>query len=102
MLIATLIVDRRSGFERDGSYTTIRENNWQAFDNGVAVQTLCLAANEKGLGTVIMGMYDIGKAEEILQVPEGQLLMALVAVGYPDEEPAVPKKKTVEDLLSYR
>lgn len=102
MLIATLIVDKRSGFERDGSYTTIRENNWQAFDNGVAAQTLCLAAHEKGLGTVIMGMYDIGKAEEILQVPDGQLLMALVAVGYPDEEPAVPKKKTVEDLLSYR
>ena len=26
---------------------------------------------------------------------------ALVAVGYPDEKPSVPKKKTVEDLLSY-
>ena len=42
------------------------------------------------------------KAEEIIGVPEGQLLMALVAVGYPDEEPGVPKKKTVDDLLSYR
>lgn len=101
MLIATLIVDKRSGFERDGSYTTVRKDNWQAFDNGIATQTLCLAANEKGLGTVIMGMYDIDKAAEILQVPEGQLLMALVAVGYPDEEPAVPKKKTVEDLLKF-
>lgn len=101
MLIATLIVDRRSGFERDGSYTTVRGDNWQAFDNGVATQTLCLAAHEKGLGTVIMGMYDIDKAEEIIQVPEGQLLMALVAIGYPDEEPEVPKKKTVEDLLKF-
>lgn len=101
MLIATLTVDKRSGFERDGSYTTVREDNWQTFDNGVATQTLCLAAHEKGLGTVIMGMYDIDKAEEILQVPEGQLLMALVAIGYPDEEPEVPKKKTVEDLLKF-
>ncbi len=101
-LIATLIVDKRSGFERDGSYSTVREDNWQAFDNGIATQTLCLAANANGLGTVIMGLYDINKAEEILQVPEGQLLMALVAVGYPAEEPAVPKKKTVEDLLSFR
>jgi nitroreductase len=49
-----------------------------------------------------MGLYDIEKAEEIIGVPEGQLLMSLVAVGYPDEEPAVPKKKTVEDLLSWR
>lgn len=88
LLIATLIVDKRSGFERDGSYSTSRKDCWQAFD--------------KGLGTVIMGLYDIDKAEEIIGVPEGQLLMALVAVGYPDEEPGVPKKKTVDDLLSYR
>ena len=101
MLVATIIVDKRSGFERDGSYTTSREDNWQAFDNGVATQTFCLAAHEKGLGTVIMGMYDIDKAAEILDVPEGQLLMALIAIGYPDEDPAVPKKKTVEDLLKF-
>lgn len=102
LLIATLIVDKRSGFERDGSYSTSRKDCWQAFDNGIATQTLCLAANDKGLGTVIMGLYDIDKTEEIIGVPEGQLLMALVAVGYPDEEPGVPKKKTVDDLLSYR
>lgn len=102
MLVATTIVDKRSGFERDGSYSTSREDNWQAFDNGIATQTFCLAAKDKGLGTVIMGLYDINKAEEILEVPEGQLLMALIAVGYPDEEPSVPKKKTVEDLLMFR
>ena len=102
VLVATTIVDKRSGFERDGSYSTIREDNWQAFDNGIATQTFCLAANNKGLGTVIMGLYDINKAEEILEVPEGQILMALIAVGYPDEEPAAPKRKGVEDLLTFR
>lgn len=102
LIMATVIVDKRSGFERDGSYSTVRKDNWQAFDNGVATQTLCLAATEKGLGTVIMGLYDQDKASEIIDIPEGQLLMALVAIGYPDEEPGVPKKKTVEDLLSYR
>lgn len=102
VLVATTIVDKRSGFERDGSYSTIREDNWQAFDNGIATQTFCLAANDKGLGTVIMGLYDINKAEEILEIPEGQLLMALIAVGYPDQEPVAPKRKTVEDLLTFR
>ena len=101
LLIATLIVDKRSGFERDGSFSTSRKDAWQAFDNGIATQTLCLAANDLGLGTVVMGLYDIDKASDIIGVPEGQLLMALVAVGYPDEKPSVPKKKTVEDLLSY-
>ena len=83
------------------SFSTSRKDAWQAFDNGIATQTLCLAANDLGLGTVVMGLYDIDKASDIIGVPEGQLLMALVAVGYPDEKPSVPKKKTVEDLLSY-
>ena len=46
LLIATLIVDKRSGFERDGSFSTSRKDAWQAFDNGIATQTLCLAAND--------------------------------------------------------
>ena len=29
MLVATIIVDKRSGFERDGSYTTSRHFVWQ-------------------------------------------------------------------------
>ena len=101
-LVATLIVDKRSGFERDGSFSTVREDNWQAFDNGIATQTFCLAAAEEGLGTVIMGLYDIEKASNILQVPEGQLLMALIAVGHPADEPEAPKRKTVEDLLTIK
>ncbi len=39
VVVATTIVDKRSGFERDGSYSTIRKDNWQAFDNGIATQT---------------------------------------------------------------
>ena len=85
----------------DGCLFVYPPDAWQAFDNGVATQTLCLAANDLGLGTVVMGLYDIDKASDIIGVPEGQILMALVAVGYPDEKPSVPKKKTVEDLLSY-
>jgi nitroreductase len=102
VIVATVIVDKRSGFERDGSFSTVRKDNWQAFDNGIATQTFCLAAADKGLGTVIMGLYDIEKAQEILQIPEGQLIMSMVALGYPAEEPNAPKRKTVEDLLTYR
>lgn len=102
VVVATLIKDKRSGFERDGSFSTIREDNWQAFDNGIATQTLCLAAHDQGLGTVIMGLYDIEKASEILEVPDDQLLMSLVALGYPDIDPEVPKKKSVEELLTIK
>ena len=77
----------RSGFERDGSFSTDREAGWQYYDCGIACQTLCLAAHDLGLGTVVMGVFDRKGLEAYLQIPEDQELMALIALGYPDESP---------------
>lgn len=101
MLIVVTGIQKRAGYERDGSFTTAKEDRWQNFDCGIATQTFCLAAHEKGLGTVIMGIFDENKVKDIITIPENQEIMALVAIGYPDEEPPAPKRKTVEDLLSY-
>ena len=102
VLIVETIVHGRSGFERDGSYSTSKEDRWEVFDAGIAAQTLCLAAHEMGLGTVIMGIFDEQKLAEAVGVPEGQIAAALIALGYPAIEPQAPKRKAVEDLLSYR
>ena len=45
----------------------------------------------------------IGVREGIpFQIPEDQELMALIALGYPDESPAAPRRKETSLLLSYR
>ncbi len=49
-----------------------------------------------------MGIYDEDKVKEILEIPEGQSVSALVALGYPAEEPQAPKRKEVADLLTVR
>ena len=102
MVIAVTVIKGRSGFERDGSYSTWRGDSWQMFDAGVASEAFCLAAYEQGLGTVIMGLFDQDEAAALLQVPENQELVALIPIGYPAEAPAAPRRKSVEDLLSYR
>ena len=103
LLIAQTFVKGRSGFERDGSFSTDREAGWQYYDCGNAAQTFCLAAHDLGLGTVIMGVFDRKRLQEYLQVPEDQELMALIAVGYPDGGPlTAPKRKGVDVLLSWR
>ena len=102
VLIAVTILKNRSGFERDGSYSTPRGDGWQMYDAGVASQTFCLAAYEQGLGSVILGLFDQAAIEEMLQLPEDRELVALIPVGYPDETPVAPKRKPVEDLLSYQ
>lgn len=101
MVIAVTFVKGRCGYERDGSFSTKKEDRWQMFDVGVACQTFCLAAHEAGLGTVIMGIWDEDGITELLNVPENQELAALIAIGYPDVDPAAPKRKSVEELLTY-
>lgn len=102
MLIAVTMVTGRCGFERDGSFSTKKEDRWQMFDVGVSCQSFCLAAHEAGLGTVIMGIFDEDGITQLLNIPEGQELVALIGIGYPDIDPIVPKKKSVEDLLTYK
>ena len=100
MVITT--VNNRSGYERDGSATTSKGTHWQSFDAGIATQTFCLAACEAGLATVIMGIFDEKKVCEIIGVPEGQSVSALVAIGYAAEEPQAPKRKSADDLLTVK
>lgn len=92
VLVAITIIKNRSGFERDGSFSTPRGDGWQMYDAGIASQSLCLAAYEKGLGSVILGLFDQSAAESLLQLPEDRELVALIPVGYPDETPLFPEE----------
>ncbi len=102
VLIAVTMITGRSGYERDGSFTTDRGDGWQMFDTGIAAQTFSLAAYEAGLGAVILGIFDRAKVEALLELPEGREVAALIPVGYPAQEPAPLKRKTVEELLTYQ
>lgn len=101
-IVVVTYVAGRSGFERDGSFSTSKEDRWEMFDAGIATQTFCLAAHNEGVGTVIMGIFDDDKLAQAAQVKEGQKVAALLAIGYADEQPAMPPRKTVDDLLSFR
>jgi nitroreductase len=100
-LVVVSLVHGRSGFEKDGSYTTSKEDRWEVFDTGLATQTFCLAAHDKGVGSVILGIFDEDKVADIIGLEEGQKVSALIAIGYPDEQPAAPKRKGVDDLVKF-
>lgn len=101
LVLVTTVADR-SGYERDGSFSTSKGTHWESFDAGIATQTFCLAAHSMGLGTVVLGIFDHEKVIETAGVPEGQKVSAMVAIGYSDETPAMPKRKSAEEILSYR
>jgi nitroreductase len=86
-----------SGFKK-GEAATAR-GDWLMFDTGMAMQNLCLAAYALGLGTVVIGLFDHKKAEEILGVPPNVEAVAMTPLGYPAAEGRVPKRKEISEFV---
>lgn len=102
VLMVISIVHGISGYEKSGEPSTSKADRWEVFDAGVATQTFCLAANTMGLGTVIMGVFDEDKVAKVVDLPEGQVVAALVALGYPDVAPTAPRRRDSADLLTWK
>lgn len=100
-LVVVSMITKRCGYERDGSFSTSKEDRWEMFDAGIASQTFCLAAHDKGVGTVILGIFDENKVAKAIHLPEGQKVAALIVMGYPNQECDAPPRKTVEELVKY-
>lgn len=99
-IVVVSYITKRCGYERDGSFSTSKEDRWEMFDAGIATQTFCLAAHDKGLGTCIMGIFDEEKIAEALNLPEGQKVGAVIAAGYADIAPDAPPRKDTDALIT--
>lgn len=98
-LIVTAYAANRSGFERDGSATNERGNEWGAYDLGLQNMNLIMAAKDIGFDTLIMGLRDSAKLHEILGIPEDQNVMSVIAVGKRTADPEKPVRKNFEDIV---
>jgi nitroreductase len=85
-----------SGYYK-GQVTT-KFGDWFMFDLGLAAQSLCLAAWNLGLGTVVVGLFDHNRAAALLGVPEGYELVAMLPLGYPVKQPAAPKRREISEF----
>jgi nitroreductase len=88
-----------AGFKK-GEAATLK-GDWLMFDTGIATQTLCLTAHSMGLGTVVVGLFDHKKAEEILGVPQNAEVVAMTPLGYPATEGIAPKRKEPSEFVFY-
>jgi nitroreductase len=88
---------QRSGYSND--QVTTKFGDWFMFDLGIATQTLCLAAHELGLGTVIAGLFDHTKAKELLGVPGSYEPVTIIPVGFPDEVSDAPPRREVSEFI---
>ena len=100
-LVVLTQINGRCGYEKDGSFTTSKGAGWEMFDAGVAAQTFCLTAHEKGIGSCILGIFDDKKVAEIIGLEDGKTVATLIPIGYPESAPNPTPRKEVDDLLSF-
>ena len=101
-LVVLASVPGKSGYEKDGAYSTSKKDKWEMFDAGIAAQTFQLAAHECGIGSVVMGIFDETQVKEILGLDDSLNVSALIAIGHPTVSPTVPARKSAQELLQYR
>jgi nitroreductase len=78
---------------------TTNKGDWYLFDVGIACQNLCLAAHEKGLGTVHIGNIDHLAIDKLLGLPDGVESVEIIPVGYPAKASIAPPRKPLEEFV---
>ena len=99
VIIVSTVVTLRSGYNRQGEFDSPKGKGWQMYDCGCSNMLFTLKAKELGLGTVIMGIYDEEKVAKTIDLPENEEVVSVIAMGYYEEEPQMPKRKGVDVLL---
>ena len=78
------------------------------FDCGGFVQTICLLATEKGLGTCIQhsGVNYPDIIRKYAPIPEEKKILVAIAIGYPDEEATINRfrsnREPLENVVHWR
>jgi nitroreductase len=101
MVEAPVVLVLCGQLNKSGSYkgqVTTKFGDWFLFDLGIATQSICLAAQSLGLGTVVVGLFDHNQAKQVVGLPDGYELVAMLPLGYPAKEPAAPKRREISEF----
>ncbi|MGE5627060.1 MAG: nitroreductase family protein [Solirubrobacterales bacterium] len=101
VIIISTVVKNRSAYDREGNFESPKGKGWQMYDCGCSNMIFTLKASELGLGTVIMGIYDEDIVASLLNIPDTEEVVAVIPLGYYDNEPVKPKRKDAEEILKF-
>ena len=102
VLVISCVKKGTSGFDKEGNAMTHLGDGYLHFDNGLAVQNICLKALDMGLGTLIMGLYDEKAIRAYFEIDETLEIVCVLAIGYPADQPAARPRKAVEEIAVFK
>ena len=90
-----------ANMERIEHYGSRGKTLYTLQDVAAAVQNILLVAVSEGLGAVWVGAFDEERARKILGTPEHIRPVAIIPVGYPDQNPKERPKLPMNELVHY-
>jgi len=90
-----------ANMERIAHYGSRGKTLYTLQDVAAAVQNILLVAVSEGLGAVWVGAFDEERARKILGTPEHIRPVAIIPVGYPDQNPKERPKLPMNELVHY-
>ncbi len=100
VLIVSTYERGKSGFFRGNPANEVGDG-WGAYDNGLSNCYLVLQARAMGFDTLIMGMRDADKLRALFAIPENEIVMAVIALGYRAAEPVQPRHRPFDDVVKF-
>ena len=100
VMIVSTFEKGKSGFFR-GTPANDAGDFWGAYDNGLSNCYLILKARDMGFDTLIMGMRESDKLREIFNIPENEMILAVIALGYRAEEPNMPVHRPLDEIVKF-
>ena len=100
VLIVSTFERGKSGFFR-GVATNEIGDGWGAYDNGLSNAYLVLKARAMGFDTLIMGMRYSEPIRAEFSIPDNETIMAVIALGYRNQEPNSPVHRKLDDIVKF-
>ncbi len=100
VMIVSTFEKGKSGFFR-GMPANDAGDFWGAYDNGLSNAYLVLKARDMGFDTLIMGMRESDRLRALFNIPENEMILAVIALGYRAEEPNMPVHRPLDEVLKF-
>jgi len=70
-------------------------------DVSIACAFMTLQAYELGLGTCWIGSFEEDEAKKVLEIPKSVRVVAMIPLGYPDEDPSPRSRKGLDQIVCF-
>jgi len=79
----------------------VKDKSFALVDIGIAASHICLAAEDEGLGSCILGWFDEDKIRKLLHIPSAKRVLLDIIIGYSTQPDRPKKRKESGKVITY-